>query len=239
MISVKNLGWRIGNQLFQIATAASLAKDNNDILVLSKPNDGIAWQYQDEFKTEFKSEYTNLPFIWVEPFFHYKKIVYRKNLYISGYFQSEKYFVHNKEYIKELFELKTEFPKTQECAIHVRRGDYAKYPDHHPMLNMNYYSRAIDQMKKIKTDIKFLVFSDDREWCKKHFRLPIYEGKDEIEDFNKMKNCSYHIIANSSFSWWAAWLADSKYVICPKKWFGSAYSHYNLEDLRPESWIQL
>ena len=98
----------------------------------------------------------------------------------------------------------------------------------------------------------FLVFSDtvkDVEWCKQNIKADYIEfsdgsdinGHNDIIDFTLMSKCDHNIIANSSFSWWAAWLNNNKEktVIAPKQWFGKAYVNHNTSDLIPETWIKI
>ena len=127
------------------------------------------------------------------------------------------------------------------CSIHVRRGDYLNSPNHHPTQNMNYYMRAIKEMPK---DSVFLIFSDDIKWCKENFpNLPekfiFVEGNKDYEDLHLMTHCKNNIIANSTFSWWGAWLNSNsdKIVVAPKKWFGPALKNNDTKDLYCEGWI--
>jgi len=119
--------------------------------------------------------------------------------------------------------------------LHVRRGDYLQLPTHHPTCTIDYYHKALANF-----DGKVLVFSDDIDWCRKTFQDPRFEfvkGNLDYIDLYLMSMCKNNIIANSSFSWWAAWLNDNKdkKVIAPKKWFGPAISH-NTMDLYPKKW---
>ena len=123
------------------------------------------------------------------------------------------------------------------CSIHVRRGDYLGLPNHHPACPLEYYEEAMKQMDDSKI---FLVFSDDFGWCKENFTnsnvIFIEDNKDYIDLF-LMTLCQNNIIANSSFSWWGAWLNqnENKKVIAPNKWFGKAIQH-NTKDLIPPTW---
>jgi len=124
------------------------------------------------------------------------------------------------------------------CSIHVRRGDYLKLKNHHPVQGLGYYKEA---MKLVPCD-KFLVFSDDVKWCKKVFngdQFIVSEPAPQEVDFNMMIACSHHIIGNSSFSWWAAYLGDNpdKVVVAPKNWFGPKLAEtHKLDDLIPPNW---
>jgi hypothetical protein len=188
--------------------------------------------------------------IYQEPFFHYKDIPYQENLILSGYFQSEKYFVENQNFIRNLFDVDEQSKKIIEkiistdilyksCSLHIRRGDYLSYPDHHPVCDIEYYKNAMNFISN-KT---IILFSNDIDWCKKNLILDgkelIYiENNFDYIDLWMMSLCENNIIANSSFSWWGAWLNknNNKIVVAPKKWFGNALQH-NTKDLYPEKWI--
>lgn len=185
--------------------------------------------------------------------FHYENKNVTDNCILDGFFQSEKYFKEYSDEIRELFkpteEMITEIQvkyghlfKERTTSIHVRRGDYVRHPNHHPIQPLEYYQRAIE-LTKNKTD-KYVIFSDDIQWCKETFKgdmfIFIEDEKDYIEIY-LMSMCNYNIIANSSFSWWGAWLNNNndKVVIGPRMWFGSAYRTWNTNDVIPENWIKI
>jgi hypothetical protein len=171
---------------------------------------------------------------------------------IDGFFQSEKYFAHhrklvidffdfsfiNKKYIDENYTYITDKKCT---SIHIRRGDYLKFPNHHPTQTIDYYYDSIEILKN-NTDL-FVIFSDDIQWCKENLKLEnilyIEDEKDYIELY-LMSLCDNNIISNSSFSWWGAWLNENprKKVIGPLKWFGDAIQH-KTGDILPENWIKI
>lgn len=251
-VTIKTFHHRLGNQLFCIAAGASLAYDHQINFVQPE------WGYDKCFRLEYQKYKENNPqpiFNWTEVGFHHTPIRYFGPMTISGYFQSEKYFKHNDDYIRKLFQRRVN-PDNRvssfllnrnhddKCtAIHVRRGDYLTLPHHHPVLGMNYYNEAM----KILDSSHYFVFSDDIPWCKENFRgenITFIEGNSDIVDFHSMTLCDNVIIGNSSFSWWAAWLNDApnKEVIAPNaktKWFGEALSYYNMSDLIPEGWVQI
>jgi len=249
MIKINNFGWRLGNQMFQIAAATALSEKNGHSV--NVPN----WKYGRIFEGEFKEWKGQGKHIqWQEPGFHYTEIPSNTNA-INGYFQSEKYFKDCDSKIREIFTIKQEikdalYEKHRELldrenvvAVHLRRGDYLTLPDHHPVLDLNYFMKA---MKKFPKDAIFLVFSDDTEWCKNNFpgigeKFFIIEGQTDVEDFAMQTMCDHNVIANSSYSWWAAWLNDNpdKVVVAPSKWFGSAYANWDTSDLYCEGWIKI
>ena len=118
-------------------------------------------------------------------------------------------------------------------SVHVRRGDYLKHTDVYCLCDVDYYKKSME----LVGDSFFIFISDDIDWCKEHFAPLIHlfkdisikfsEGNDELTDLMLMKYCHHHIIANSSFSWWGAWLCinPEKKVIFPPKWFGPACNH--------------
>lgn len=251
MIGIRNFGWRLGNQMFQIATGFALAKRKEQ--EVSVPAD---WAYANLFEGEFKPGAINGPVSeWNENGFHYTEIPITSNI-INGYFQSEKYFSDFEDEVKALFKIKQGIindlsDKHKELfdkgvptvAVHLRRGDYLQHPNHHPVMDLNYYMKA---MKKFPKDAIFLVFSDDTEWCKANFpgigeKFFIIEGQTDVEDFALQTMCDHNVIANSSYSWWAAWLNDSpeKIVVAPEKWFGPAYANWKTDDLYCEGWIKI
>lgn len=248
---------RLGNNLFMIAATIETAIRHG--MEFEFPE----WKYIDYFpnlkpfiKTTFdhcKAEYYN------EPHFHFSSITLdsNKNYNLHGrfpmnYFQSEKYFDWcrdrvifylqiDKSLIGRIMHESNELLMLQPTSIHVRRGDYLTIPHLIPTLPFEYYNKAVEYFGK---DEYFLVFSDDTEWCKKHFigsKFFVVEGQSEIEDFVLMSLCQNNIIANSSFSVWASMYNENecKKIVAPKKdrWFGAKLKHNNLDDLYNDNWI--
>ena len=172
---------------------------------------------------------------------------------LQGFFQSEKYFKHIRDELLGDFEFKDEISDpckemmsqfdTPPISLHIRRTDYTTNPNH-SVLDLDYYKRALAEVPVVydSCDLPVLVFSDDPEWCKEQelfddSRFLIAEGNSTYIDMCLMTMCGYHIIANSSFSWWGAWLSDSKKVIAPSGWFkGSNLEGNDTSDLIPEEW---
>lgn len=231
---------RRGNMLFQISATIGYAKKHNVPFIFPK------WQLQNEFKIsdEYfvnldKIKYNN---IYEEVNFRYTDIPFSPSVDLFGYFQSWKYFDHCKDYIRECFEFKKQedYLKYKNiCAIHVRHGDYIKFMNCHTIQPMNYYNEA---MKLIPCE-KYIVISDDYKWCKSHFigeQFIINNSDSESIDFQLMSLCNHFIIANSSFSWWAAWLSKhtDKVVVYPANWFGPKLKKtHPINDLIPSGWI--
>ncbi len=180
------------------------------------------------------------------------------NSYLQGYWQSEKYFASIRNML--LAEFKFTAPLNEKntalissintadaIALHVRRGDYVqdkKTADFHGTCSIDYYQRAIELLtKEIKKPV-FFLFSDDMTWVKNHLSIPFpvcyvdhNQGANNFEDMRLMSLCKHQIVANSSFSWWAAWLntyADKK-VIAPVGWFNDPSIE---SDIVPVSWIK-
>lgn len=180
------------------------------------------------------------------------------NTYLDGYWQSERYFSDIKEIIHQEFTVKTELSgKNIEIAsairgsessvsLHVRRGDYVANQrtfEFHGVCAEKYYRNCIEALYKEVTDPCFFVFSDDPGWAEKNLRLdsPAYfmthNGADKgYEDLRLMSMCRHNIIANSSFSWWGAWLNTypRKRVYCPDPWFNAP--DMDTSDLIPDTW---
>lgn len=261
-----NLKGGLANMLIQMAAVKSMAIDNgtdcsfpnlgeqlkliNDEMV-HNPKIKHAFDYMlmfDKFNTVLPT--SRLPVITFP--FEYEKInLPEGSFYVDGFFQSEKYFVHNRkellewfkipEQIKEKIELKySELLKQRTTSIHVRRGDYLRFPNHHPVQTIEYYNKSIEYLKG-DTDL-FIVFSDDIEWCKEYIKadniIYVEDEKDYIEIY-LMSLCDNNIISNSSFSWWGAWLNrnENKIVIGPKIWFGPEIQN-NTNDILPEKWVK-
>lgn len=260
-VSPRMLG-RLGNQMFEIATAVSFAFDNNCDFVVSLERgiynsmDGTEYP-PTNYKTnifryiKFVEKLENYD-TWNEKDYLYQKINYdfSKNLRLNGYFQSEKYFKHNKQLILDLYrpteEIKTIIQKkyadklNNSVSIHIRRGDRVKQSGIMPLCSMEYYKNALLFFNDIEN---VLIFSDDIEWTKTVFRdekFHIIENEPDYMDLYIMSMCTNNIIANSTFSWWAAWLNKNpdKIVISPKQWFSDEYEH-SVEDLIPNSWIKI
>jgi hypothetical protein len=183
----------------------------------------------------------------------------KDNTYIDGYWQSYKYFEDVAEIIrKELIPLPipsaldqsiaNQIFATESVSVHVRRGDYVTQKaaaNTHGVCQLEYYYAALDTIKQIVPNPHFYVFSDDPDWCKSNLTFPgsavfVDHNSDTtaFQDMQLMSRCRHHIIANSSFSWWGAWLnpRKDKRVIAPKRWFMDDRSTVSLT---PAEWIRL
>lgn len=175
-----------------------------------------------------------------------------------GYFQSEKYFqdIAKERYLeikkekykknkKKMEKYKEMYKKNEFISLHIRRGDLVQSRQYGPSISKSYIKTSIDYMRKKHTDIVWVVFSDDIEWCKRTFRMkePIVYPNGKLEDdFILMSLCDHHIISNSTFSWWASYLNKNKEkeIVCPKEWFYKDFlpNGENDSDLIPHSWVR-
>jgi len=254
----------IGNVMFKLAAAISLALDNNIDYIFSneflRPVDQITTHGQPDYRRFYDNILRNITFIdtlpgpytiYNQPGFHYQDIPYQlnTNLLLTGHYQSDKFFINNKQYIIDLYKPSTETKKliqssynnlSEYISIHVRRGDYLQYPNHHPQQTIEYYQSAVYNIGLDKT---YMIFSDDINGCKSMFEfIPnkiFYNSGIDWLDMYIMSMCKHNIICNSSFSWWGAYLNENptKIVIAPKKWFGVVYESWDTTDLIPASWL--
>jgi hypothetical protein len=291
----------LGNQLFQYAAARSLAWKKNERLKLDLYTYSTKSQVRSfgldrftidteiatreevhqftgsNFLTRFinkQENYLRCPGVLAQPHYHFYEDFFRvpAPVYLSGYWQSEKYFKEFEPKLRAQLTLKNnlsdsslrwkeKIQKDNSVAVHLRRGDYSSKSNYHSFfgtLSIDYYKRAIHEIKNKIGDPKFFVFSDDIEWCKQNLTFlsdAEFVSHDSIvnasEDLILMSLCEHQIIANSTFSWWGAWLNanENKIVIAPIKWFQTNYNKnvlptyaarfYNTKDLLPENWIQL
>lgn len=250
---------RIGNNLFQLATAASLARryDCKWVAVpdpdYTLPEKGTLYDYLQQFKSNLLRNVCireGIPLydkVYNESSDGYEDIPWSANMLLYGYFQSEKYF--EKDYVRELFAID---PATRErltatygdvlalrpVSLNVRRGDYLVQEAHHPVCTKEYFDMAIGCMGR---DRHYLITSDDLDWCKENFvgeNFHFARHSNPVDDLYLQTLCADHIISNSSFSWWGAWLDPNpnKRVIAPGLWYGPREVCLNVNDLLPESW---
>ncbi len=183
-----------------------------------------------------------------------------ESCYLSGYWQSEKYFIHEARQIREDFTFRTPFSETNEelanllsrinsVSLHIRRGDYVANPANHSIYascSPEYYRKAANFIAERIANPQFFIFSDDMDWVRNNLNLPFptryidhNRGTESFNDMRLISLCRHHIIANSSFSWWGAWLGTNleKIVIAPEPWFAS--KTMASQDLIPPNWHTL
>jgi len=251
----------LGNQMFCIASTLGLACENNDSATFPQlampPFDFYGrtiFHKLPRVSVDTTSTYHEKPYTSTI----YNKIPYTENLCIRGHFQSYKYFHEYRENILDMFCLPEYISEDidkrhsgilensdSSTSLHVRRGDYLKLAGHYHMLDMSYYQKAVDMQD---SEI-VVVFSDDIEWCKKEIsfdskKVIFVEEEIDVVDMYLMSKMKNNIIANSTFSWWAAYMNTdkNKKVIGPKDWFGPTRTDSNeveTADLMPEDWTRI
>jgi len=269
MIGFNALGrmGRLGNQMFQYAALRGLARNiGADITIPYYPDavdDGIGNMLRTELFDSFDLRVNtgllnngHAP-VLQERQFHFDDELFRMcpdHVSLQGYFQTEKYFKHIEDEIREDFIFHPEISAPckelienvdNPIALHVRRTDYVTNSENHFNLPIKYYEAAL---KHFDDDRNVIVFSDDPEWCKQQDlfsddRFMVSENDDNRVDLCLMSMCNDFIIANSSYSWWGAWLSANKdkKVIAPVQWFGkTGYTKdHDTKDLIPNDWIRI
>lgn len=259
MIGFNALGklGRLGNQMFQFSSLVGIAKYHNYDYCIPPSNNKNEWFDHQLFNCFKLSETkksnvfflnTNFPVIQESSFSFDEKLFNTCPDFVDlrGYFQTEKYFRHISDYIRSEFKFDDDL--LDDCvesfnelenpiSLHIRRTDYITNPNH-TTLSLDYYKNALTYFSK---DRQVLIFSDDPDWCmeQKLFdddRFIVSQGQSNYMDMCLMTLCSDHIIANSSFSWWGAWLSKSNNVIAPSVWFGPDNKHLNTKDIYCDEW---
>jgi len=242
----------LGNQLFQYAHGRALAEKRNTSLLLD-----ISW-YKGRIDRSYMLSHFNIEAEIASKFRVIITEIFSSKNYIYGDYQSERYFENIKDIIRKDFTLKNKISdknkkilekiqSTNSISIHLRGGDYirGKKSDFHGTCSTEYYNKAIEEMRSNVNSPFFFIFTDDIDWAKSHIIFPessvIVSNKDNkpYEELLLMSKCKHNIIANSTFSWWGAWLNSNvnKIVIAPRKWFNN--SSINTEDIVPKSWIRI
>jgi len=284
MIISKVIGG-LGNQLFQYAAARCLAQvrktevkldltgfqdyqlrnfdlnalNINVVIARNQEIDALKAKGTLQRLQSYLTPYNRRKF-YKQPYFHFDPHFYRlgSQVYLQGYFQSERYFQPIQPIIRQEFSFKEEIIKEvktygkylttqRSVAIHIRRGDYKNEEALrvHGIVPISYYQQAIAFLEQNVSNPQYFIFSDDINWVKE--KLPLenativsgHYSKTHFEDLYLMSQCQHNIIANSSFSWWGAWLNTNpgKIVIAPKQWFNEGPK--DTQDLFPASWITL
>lgn len=237
---------RLGNQLFQFATIRGLANKHKYQFKIPKENHELINCFTLRSLESINFGINNIHQQYHERFFNFDKVLFDQcpdNIDLLGYFQSEKYFSHishelkfdltfRNEILQTAFTFLENLSKEPIISLHVRRTDYVNHPRHGGCCTNEYYSNALDLFDK---QLKVVVVSDDPLWIKtqdifKSDRF-IVSNNNQFVDLCIMSLCDYHIIANSSFSWWGSWLSCSEKTIAPKKWFTSASGIENWNDI--------
>lgn len=244
----------LGNQMFFLAAEFTYSKHFHKDLCLEKP-------FPKDFKVPFrlctkneikKSRTKSCNFPRFSPSFFQKADC----LSISrGYLQDERFFAEEKTAIKNIFQFNDPLPERLQplvkqiknqnsVSVHIRRGDYIRKPTLYPIMSLDYYEAGADYIhNKIQKPIHLFVFSDDTKWVKDNFKskypFTIIPRNSAIEDLHLMSLCQHNIIANSTFSWWAAYLNKNrnKIVIAPDQW--NLIDKWWGDDIILKEWIVL
>lgn len=289
MIIVKVIGG-LGNQLFQYALGRTIAHKNNTVLKIditsfktynrkyaldnfniienfateeeirhlkySNRLKHLAYKLTKSSKLFYKQSFIN------ELDFAFDQNIFKSpsNVYLEGYWQSEKYFKEAGDIIRNEFTIKSkaeginkeiaeEINSCEAVSVHVRRGDYVTNLEtnkFHGLCSLEYYKEALNKITSCIENPHFFVFSDDPKWAQDNLnfdypsRFITHNGTEKnYEDLRLMSLCKHNIIANSSFSWWGAWLNKNldKMVVAPRKWFNN--TSVDTSDLIPENWIKI
>ena len=262
MIGFNALGQlgRLGNQMFQFAALKGIARHHGYQFCFPPSQNKNEWtdhQLLIPFKLGSTNE-LNIQYIdFDRPTYQEKGFGFDQDLFdkcpdwvtIQGFFQTEKYFKHIKQELKLDFTFKDDIQNPcvdmisqldNPVALHIRRTDYITNPNH-TCLGLDYYERALN----IFPNQTVLIFSDDPQWCQNQElfeddRFMISDNDDQYIDMCLMTMCTGHIIANSSFSWWGAWLSKSRKIIAPSGWFeGANNSHLDTSDIYCSEWTVL
>jgi hypothetical protein len=242
----------LGNQLFQWAATKALSiKHNTDYAFDFSYFNSNHWNLElNKFKKIIlKKHNESISLNIVTDDFYFKKI--ENNSILDGYWQSEKYFNEINHLIREDLKIENNIKdyivnkysvlNENTVSLHVRRGDYVNIQNFHPLQTINYYKNAYDTINE--NSINVLILSDDVNWCKKNIKFnnaSYIENETNIVDLYIMSLCKHNIIANSSFSWWGAWLNKNKNkkIVCPINWFGKETNIYT-GDIVPEKWLKV
>lgn len=281
-----------GNQLFQYATARSIAdrlgcdllldaravqtKDSRDyglgryairadlaapdlLDALPSPRSSRAGRLRSRLALAVPSLFPS-PVFWPASFAYDERVLcITRPMYLVGYWQSERYFgwnrsrlqadLHIKQPVLDPTGLKERIVASHSVALHIRRGDYhtnTAAAQTHGLCDHRYYVDAVSYMAKHHSDMQLFVFSDEPEWVRQNFQFNVpmvvvdaSMGSSTSFDFEMMRTCKHHIISNSTYSWWAAWLAehDRQIVIAPQRWFND--QTIASQDVVPQRWVRI
>jgi len=281
---ITHLGGGLGNQMFQYALGRKMSLKNKDIfkLDISAYDVKNPRQYElghfniiENIATPEEIRKIKLPYGFFSRLIRsfkarvlrvfnveFKPHILEKkgNMYLDGFWQTEKYFTDIRENLLKDFSLKNGLKEsaafvakkiestTNPVSLHVRRGDYAQdaYTNAYwGTCDPSYYTRTLAFLKNKIGNFTLFIFSDDIDWVKENmtFDMPtVFVSNQTIADYEEiilMSKCSHHIIANSSFSWWGAWLGQNpqKIVLAPKRW--QIKSPHRVKDIVPNSWIKI
>ena len=249
----------LGNQMFQYAFLLGMSAKHNRPFCI--PHEAVFGKhYYQKLRSNIYDAFDIDPVRGISSFptlpekhFHFDEDLFENppahDTNFVGFYQSEKWFAHVPDLIRKEFTFKSHYREVAEemrkhlsgdiISLHIRRTDYINNANH-DTITMEYYEEAL---KHVPDNCKVIIFTDDPEWAKVQPLFPddrffVSETDCPYTDMCLMSLCDYHILANSSFSWWGAWLANSKKVICTKNWFGPGLNH-DTKDIYCEGWVKL
>lgn len=255
MITIKELGnenhlGRLGNQLFEISSILGISSDNKHEAFFPH------WKYS----TFFKNPLNYLDISYEKTISEYEYInsnytIEPGNYNLHGFFQSEKYFKKIEDDIRYFFSLKDEYQNivdsydmSNTCSLHIRRTDYVKSSTHGVLSDIEtlikYINNGLKSIYDCNETPRLIVFSDDIDWCKSNLKfknIEFIEGNNEIIDLFIMSKCENHIISNSTFSWWGAWLNvnKNKKIVAPTPWLLNDDYPLISDNIIPDDWIKI
>lgn len=288
MIKVKAIGG-LGNQLFQYATARAIAEKRGDGVVVDM-SDFSSYKTHPFCLNKFrcKATYESKPKLinkllsnekirnslqklgFIKKYYFETQLPFNEDVllnnsinYLTGYFQSEKYFLSIRECLLEELTLIEDLNIAEiavskaiknaknSISIHIRRGDYVSNEGAnktHGVCDSDYFKKALNyfsERKLLDEHTELFIFSDDIEWCRNNlsfdYKMNFVDGSSERPEVDMvlMSQCKHQVISNSTFSWWGAWLNknDEKVVVAPKEWFKS--TDLDSTDIVPNQWIKL
>jgi len=250
---------QLGNQMFQFAATKGIAVNRGYDMCIPQHDEVFHDGIGNYLKIELDNPFTiQVPRGMIkgkviqEQGFHFNEDLFNScpdNVSLYGFFQTEKYFKHIEDEIRQDFKFNSSIqgeckPIVDEVldqspiALHIRRGDFLINSGNHHNLSLEWYEEALS---KFDPDREVVLFTDDPFWaCSQELFKPdrflLSDGNSSYHDLYLMTQCSDFIIANSTFSWWGAWLANTGRVIAPSKWFGPNNAHLNTKDLYPSGW---
>ena len=193
------------------------------------------------------------PRILVDPTLRFDpRVLDAEDVRLIGYWQSERYFADHADTIRTDFALpaadvalEEQLASVESVSVHVRRGDYASdqvASSELGVLPLEYYETAVERVEQLLPQAEFFVFSNDPGWCADNLRIDAPHtfmalGRSH-DDLRLMSVCRHHILANSSFGWWGAWLREERdtIVVAPERWFRG--SRFDTRDLIPDRWLR-
>lgn len=244
--------------MFQFASTFSIAKTlRYDVVFPSQHHDLDCFNLDfEELFTEYQIGYS---YMYVEDSsdFSFDDRVFSlpDSCALQGYFQSLGYIEPQALEIRKMLSFKDEIKEkailkfrslnvesSEKVSLHIRRGDYVNIPDVLPTCDEKYYHDAVSLVRSKLPNATLVVFSDDMQWCHSNLNFDNCVFSDTVNhkiDMCMMTMCDAHVIANSSFSWWGAWLAgDSQIVVRPKRWYGPSGPKI-CDKMFPSEWITL